>query len=133
MFFTYKYFNRIIESIELRLCKFLPDKAYLSFLYKLYMGKSINWEKPKSYNEKLNWLKIYYRNPLYTTLVDKLSVKQYVLDKVGGRYIIPTLQVYDNVKDIDIDKLPDQFVLKTTHSGDSLGVVICRDKSKFDL
>ena len=67
-----------------RLSKYLPDKVYLSYLYKLNIGKAINWKNPTTYNEKINWLKVYYRNPLYTTLVDKLSVKQYVANIIGG-------------------------------------------------
>ena len=81
-----KFFNKVRNSLEWRLSKYLPDKAYLSYLYKHYMGKPMNWENPITYNEKLNWLKIYYRNPLYTTLVDKLAVKQFVAERIGGGY-----------------------------------------------
>lgn len=95
------------------------------------MGYKLDWTKPRTFNEKLQWLKLYNRNPLYTALVDKYRVKQWVADKIGWEYIIPTLEVYKSVDDINPDKLPDQFVLKCNH--DSGSVVICRDKSTFDL
>lgn len=115
---------------EMGLLNFLDDKAYLKLMYKIHMGKSLNLEHPQTFNEKLQWLKIHDRNPLYTTLVDKYEVKKYVADKIGEQYIIPTLGVWDHFDDIDFDTLPDQFVLKCTH--DSGGLVICRDKSKLD-
>ena len=94
------------------------------------MGYKMDWKNPQTYNQKLQWLKIYDRNPLYTTLVDKCEVKKYVADKIGEQYIIPTLGVWDSFDDIDFDALPDQFVLKCTH--DSGGLAIVKDKSNFD-
>ncbi len=78
----------------------------------------------------MQWLKVNYRNPLYTELVDKYEVKQYVTDKIGEQYIIPTLGVWERFEDIDVDALPERFVLKCTH--DSGGLVIVKDKSQFD-
>lgn len=95
------------------------------------MPYRLNLSKPKSYNEKLQWMKLYDRNPLYTTMVDKYAVKEYVGNIIGQEYIIPTLGVWDSFDDIDFDSLPNQFVLKCTH--DSGGLVICKDKSKLDL
>lgn len=95
------------------------------------MGYKINLRNPKTFNEKLQWLKLYDHNPLYTTLVDKYAVKQWVAGKIGIQYVVPTLAVYDSAEDIDIEKLPNQFVLKCTH--DSGSVIICKDKSKFNL
>ena len=115
---------------EMGLLNFLDDKAYLKLMYKIHMGKSLNLDHPQTFNEKLQWLKIHDRNPLYTTLVDKYEVKKYVADKIGEQYIIPTLGVWNHFDDIDFDSLPDQFVLKCTH--DSGGLVICRDKSKLN-
>lgn len=109
----------------------MSDKFYLSVLWKMIMGYELDWEHPKTFNEKLQWLKLHDRNPLYTTLVDKYRVKQWVADKIGEQYVIPTLAVYNSVDEIDLDKLPNQFVLKCNH--DSGSVVICRDKSSFDL
>lgn len=111
--------------------KNVPDKIYLGILYKSIFRKKINWDNPKTFNEKLQWLKLYDRKPIYTTLVDKYSVKKYVADKIGEQYIIPTLGVWDKFDDINFDKLPNQFVLKCTH--DSGGLAICRDKTKFDV
>lgn len=83
-------------------------------------------------NEKLQWLKLYDRKPIYHTMVDKLLVKDLYGQLLGKEYIIPTLGVWDRFDDIDFDKLPNKFVLKTNHSGGNMGVVICKDKSKFD-
>lgn len=111
---------------------FLPDKMYLSLRYRCLMGHWINWKHPKTFSEKLQWLKVYGFKAEYTRLVDKLAVKDYVASKIGKKYIIPTLGVWDKVEDIDWDALPNQFVLKTTHGGGSCGVVICSDKANFD-
>lgn len=111
--------------------KSMPDKMFLKLLYRARMGKKLDLKNPKSFNEKLQWLKLYDRKPLYTTLVDKYEVKKYVKDLIGEEYVIPTLGVWDKFEDIDFDALPEQFVLKCTH--DSGGLVICRDKSKLDI
>lgn len=107
------------------------DEEYLKKIYKVRMGKDLNLESPKTFNEKLQWLKLHDRKPEYTTMVDKYEVKKYVADNIGEEYIIPTLGVWDNVEDIEFDKLPNQFVLKCTH--DSGSIVICKDKSKLDF
>lgn len=109
----------------------MNDKTYLKIIYRICMKKKLNLDNPKTFNEKLQWLKLYDRNPEYTNMVDKYEVKKYVADKIGEEYIIPTLGVWDKFEDIDFDKLPDQFVLKCTH--DSGGLVICKDKSKLDI
>ena len=96
------------------------------------MGHWIDWRDPKTFTEKLQWLKVYDYKPEYTQMVDKLAVKDYVAARVGKEYIIPTLGVWDKVEDIDWDSLPNRFVLKTTHGGGSGGVVICSDKTKLD-
>lgn len=108
------------------LSKFLPDKLYLELQFWVNTGKKLDLKNPKTFSEKLQWLKLYNRNPLYTTLVDKYAVKQYVADKIGEQYVIPTIGVWDRVEDIEWDSLPEQFVLKCTH--DSGGLVICKDK-----
>lgn len=110
--------------------KLFPDKFYLKCLYRDRLSKKLNLRNPQTFNEKLQWLKLYDRKPEYTMMVDKYAVKSYVAEKIGEEYIIPTLGVWDRFEDIDFDALPDQFVLKCTH--DSGGLVICRDKSKFD-
>lgn len=109
----------------------IPDKLYLQMLYRRVFNKKLDLENPQGYNEKLFWLKLYDRRPEYTTMVDKYAVKQYVADRIGEEYVIPTLGVWNKPEDIEWEKLPDQFVLKCTH--DSGGLVICRDKEKLDI
>lgn len=111
--------------------KYLSDKTYLKLKFKASMGKRLNLKNPQTYSEKLQWLKLYYRNPEYTPLVDKQLVKPYVADKIGEEYVIPTFGVWNDVDEIDFDALPNQFVLKCTH--DSGGLVVCKDKSKLDV
>ena len=108
------------------------DELYLKLLFYFMMGKHLDLQHPKTFNEKLQWLKLYNRRPEYTTMVDKYAVKDYVASKIGKEYIIPTLGVWDKPEQIEWDKLPNQFVLKTTHGGGNTGVVICKDKSIFD-
>lgn len=96
------------------------------------MNHWIDWKNPRTFTEKIQWLKIYNRETEYTRMVDKYAVKDYVAGIIGKEYIIPTLGVWDKLEDIDWDSLPEQFVLKTTHGGGSGGVVICKDKSSFD-
>ena len=109
----------------------MSDEFYIRTLWRMVMGYKLDLKNPKTFNEKLQWLKLYDHNPLYTTLVDKLRVKDWVAEKIGAHYVIPTLSVWESAEDIDISKLPDQFVLKCNH--DSGSVVICKDKAKFDL
>lgn len=111
--------------------RIIPDAIYLKLKFKKEMGRSLDLKNPLTFNEKLQWLKLYNRNPLYTTLVDKYAVKQYMSKLIGEQYIIPTLGVWENFEDIDFDKLPNQFVLKCTH--DSGSYVVCRDKSKLNI
>ncbi|MBQ4131506.1 MAG: glycosyl transferase [Clostridia bacterium] len=108
----------------------LPDKTHIKMRFKLKTGKKLNLENPQTFNEKLQWLKLYDRKHIYTTMVDKYEVKQYIAERIGEEYIIPTLGVWDSFDDIDFDALPNQFVLKCTH--DSGGLVICKDKNTFD-
>ena len=109
---------------------FIPDVKYVKTAYKIKFGKKLNLDNPQTYSEKLQWLKLYDRKPIYTTMVDKYEVKKYVADIIGEEYIIPTLGVWDKFEDIDFDSLPEQFVLKCTH--DSGGLVICKNKSDLD-
>lgn len=110
---------------------YLPDALYLKLLFKHRVGYKLNLDNPKTYNEKLQWLKLNDIHPEYTRMVDKVEAKKYVASIIGEEYIIPTLGVYESVDDIDFDKLPLQFVLKCTH--DSGGIVVCKDKSKLDV
>lgn len=105
----------------------MPTKPYLSLYYWSVFGKKLNLKSPRTYNEKLQWLKIYDQKPIYTTMVDKYLVKDYVANIIGSEYIIPTLGAWEKAQDIDFDSLPDKFVLKTTH--DSGGVKIVDKRS----
>lgn len=117
----------------LGLDKRISDKKYVKLQYRCYTGRKLNLKNPQLYSEKLCWMKLYDHNPLYTSLVDKLKVKDYVKQKIGTEYVIPTLAVWDMPEDILTDNLPNKFVLKDTCSGNNEGVVICRDKSRFDF
>ena len=108
-----------------------PDDVFLRHVYKAHFGKELDLENPRTFNEKLQWLKLYDRNPLYNSLVDKCEVKEHVARIIGEEFIIPTLGVWTRFEEIDFDALPDQFVLKCTH--DSASVAICRDKKHFDV
>ena len=109
----------------------IPDSVYLKMKFKKSMGYSLNLKNPQTFNEKLQWLKLYNRNPEYTMMVDKYAVKKYISKEIGDKYIIPTLGVWNSFDEIDFDSLPDKFVLKCTH--DSGGLIVCRDKSKLDM
>lgn len=108
----------------------MGDRFYLKIAYRIEMGKKLNLDHPQTFNEKLQWLKLYDRRPEYTRMVDKRGVKDYVSSRIGDEYLIPTLGVWENANEIDYDKLPEQFVLKCTH--DSGGLFICKDKSKIN-
>lgn len=109
----------------------VSDERFLKQLYFERMHCTLDLENPKSFNEKLQWLKLHDCNPEYTRMVDKCEAKRYVAERIGEEYIIPTLGVWNCFDEIDFDKLPEQFVLKCTH--DSGGNVIVRDKHALDL
>lgn len=122
-----------IQGLSTRgLLNWIPDEVYLKYAFKSKLGYDLNLENPQTFNEKLQWLKLYDRRPEYTVMVDKYLAKQYVADKIGEQYIIPTLGVWDSPDEIDFDKLPDQFVLKCNHNS-GLGMCICRNKSELDI
>ena len=108
----------------------MPDKTLIKLMYKSRMGKPLNLDNPRSFSEKLQWLKLYDRKPWYSTLVDKYEVRSYIEETIGKEYLIPLYGVWDDPDEIDFDGLPDQFVLKCTH--DSGSVIICQDKTKLD-
>ncbi len=108
----------------------MGDEAFLKLRFRAEMGYKLDLEHPRTYNEKLQWLKLYDRNPLYARMVDKYRVKEYVASLIGEEYIIPLLGVYNSFEEIDFEALPRQFVLKCTH--DSGSFYICRDKACLD-
>jgi len=136
-----KKWNKIIKYLKNPMAAFvklgsmgffnwMSDEIYLKIAYWTLIGKKLNLKNPKTFNEKLQWLKLHDRKNIYNTIVDKYEVKKYVADIIGSQYVIPMLGVWDKFDDIDFKKLPSQFVLKCTH--DSGGVVVCSDISKFD-
>jgi hypothetical protein len=121
------------KNFRLKLLKFLrfvPDSLMLKIEYKIKFKKSLNLRNPKTFNEKLQWLKLHNRKDVFTTMVDKYAVKDYVSNIIGEDFVIKTLGVWDRFEDINFDSLPDQFVLKCNH--DSGSVIVCRDKTVFD-
>jgi len=123
---------KIKKGLLFRMAPYIEDDAtFLKIKWKICMDYPLNLDNPKTYNEKLQWLKLHDRKPEYMTMVDKYEAKLYVSKIIGEDYIIPTIAVYNNVEAIDFESLPDQFVLKCTH--DSGGVVICEDKANLDI
>lgn len=110
----------------------MDDRKFLERAFKHYIGKELNLDNPQTFNEKLQWLKLYDRKPEYTTMVDKYRVRKYIAEKLGEEYLIPLLGVWDDPEEIDFDKLPNQFVLKCNHNS-GLGMCICKDKTKLDI
>lgn len=111
--------------------RLLPDKLFISYRFYKLMGYKMNWHDPKTFNQKLQWLKIHNRNLEYTILVDKYEVKKYISNIIGRQYVIPTIGIWDKFDEINYNDLPSQFVLKCTH--DSGGLVICQNKDKLDI
>lgn len=130
-----KIFNNpkkiLLYIIELPIFRLVPDKLFLKIKYNLLMKEKLNLNNPKTFNEKLQWLKLYDRKQEYINMVDKYGVKEYISKKIGKEYVIPTLGIWNDFDSIDFNKLPNKFVLKCTH--DSGGLVICTSKEKFDV
>ena len=125
--------RKILDYFLKRGARFIKDdKLFLSLRWWCCMRSKLDWEHPRTFSEKLQWLKLYDRQPLYTTLVDKVKVKEYVAKIIGEEYIIPTLGVWERAEDIDFDSLPNKFVLKCNHNSGG-GMCICTDKSKLDI
>lgn len=120
----------ILRLVKRCIMYVLPDKIYLQIQYKDILGKKLNINNPQSFNEKLQWLKLYDRNPIYTRFADKYEVKKVVSERIGEQYIVPTLGIWKEFETIDFEQLPNQFVLKCTH--DSGSAIVVRDKQQFD-
>ena len=121
----YRYTDKILKKSF-----FLPNITRMRLLFRFRHGYSLNLEHPRTYNEKLQWLKIHDRHKEYTNMVDKIEAKKYVASIIGEEYIIPTLAVFNSIEEINFDILPNQFVMKCTH--DSGGIVVCTDKYKLN-
>lgn len=123
------------EKIIIKLGKasrLIPDKLYLKAYYYNIFGQKLDLKNPKTFNEKLQWLKLHDRCPEYTVMVDKYKARDYIAEKIGEQYLIPLLGVWDNPDEIDFGKLPDQFVLKCNHNSGT-GMYICKDKQKLNV
>lgn len=128
-------FKRIIKDLYLEVYhtgvfNYIPDKIFIPFQYKFATGKTLDLQNPKTFNEKIQWMKLYDRNPLYPIIVDKYAVREYIKDRIGEEFLIPLLGHWKNTEQIDINKLPDSFVLKCNH--DSGGIAICKSKNTFE-
>lgn len=108
------------------------DERYLRLMYRMYLGKRLNLKNPRTFNEKLQWIKLYDRRPEYTMMVDKYAVREHVAKVLGEAYLIPLLGVWDDPEEIDFDTLPTQFVLKCNHNSGT-GMCICKNKAKLDI
>ena len=120
-----------MAEIVSKIQRIIPDKVYLSAKYYKHFHRLPNLRKPETFTEKIQWLKLYDRREEYITYVDKYLVKEYIAEKLGWEYIIPTLAVWSSIEEIDIENLPEQFVIKSTH--DSGSIIVCKDKKKFNL
>lgn len=129
---TYLHNPRLamLEQLGSNFWKRVSDEAYLKFEYRTYLGKKLNLNSPETFNEKIQWLKLYDRNPLYHQLVDKYLVRDYITNQIGAQYLVPLLGFWDSAETVNFDQLPQQFVLKPTHA--SGNVYICKDKAKMD-
>lgn len=125
---------KILKKAILKLSKIplfsLSTKRYLEILFEIRMDEKLNLENPQTYNEKIQWLKLYDHNPIYHCMVDKYYFKKMMGKMIGKKYIIPTIGIYNNAKEINFDELPEQFVMKCTH--DSGSVILCKNKKTFN-
>lgn len=126
--------DNIVKKALLKLSKKniikISDKTFLTWMGDIMLNQRLNIDNPTTFNEKMQYLKLYDRKEQYTKMVDKYEVKKYVSEMIGEKYIIPTIGVYNKFENIDFKKLPNQFVIKTTH--DSGSTIICENKSKLD-
>ncbi len=126
-------YERFVHFDAYGFYNWMKDEHYLKKAWKAKMepgGGTLNLNHPETFSQKLQWLKIHDRNPLYTVLADKYAVKDYITKRIGEEYVIPLLGVWEKFDGIDFDRLPEQFVLKCTH--DSGGVVIVKNKKELD-
>ncbi len=125
--------NKLIEQKEYELRKNLPEEKYPEYLQDWFYqrtGEFLDFDNPQTFNEKIQWLKLYDSTPIKTRLADKYLVRDWVKEKIGEEYLIPLLGVWEKFDDIDFDKLPDKFVLKANH-GSGWNIIVT-DKNKFD-
>lgn len=128
--------NKLIKKRDVRLkileiLKFIPDEMMIKLEYRLKIGKKLHLNPPVTFNEKIQWLKLNDRKPLYTKMVDKYEVREYIKEQIGEEYLVPIYGVWENIEDISFQKLPKSFVLKCTH--DSGSVILCENKDELNI
>ncbi len=124
--------NRNTRFLILKLLGFVPDRIMLKLQYKIKLGRSLNLNHPKRFTEKLQWYKINYRNPIMHRCVDKYGVRKFVESKGLSDILVKLYGHYKTINDVPFSSLPNSFVIKTTHGGGGLNVVVVPDKSKLD-
>lgn len=132
--FLTKVFNKKHWKAWIRgrgLFNYMDDCEYISMEFLDRMGYRIDLKNPKTFNEKIQWLKLYDRNPMYSTMVDKYEAKKYVAERIGDEYIIPTYGIWDRFDEISFANLPKQYVLKCTHDSGGLAIVRNADNVNF--
>jgi len=128
-----KHPSRIFLGILKHTRSWYSESIYLRLFYFFQMNQVLHLNPPHKFTEKIQWLKLHDRNPKHTMMVDKILVKDYVSEKIGGEIVTPLLAIYNSPDEIRTEELPNQFVLKTNHSGGNMGVVVCKDKTRFNL
>lgn len=126
-----KWKKAILYVMKSPIGHLIPDKPYLTIKMRILCGVKMDWDNPKTLNEKMQWIKLNDRKPDYTVMADKYAARDWIKERIGSDYLVPLYGVWNNAKEIDFDALPDKFVLKTTH--DSHGIVICKDKASLDI
>ena len=133
--FQHEFFLSIDKEMDKTLIEkykyFMDDRLFLERLFEFIVGYKLNLDTPRTINEKLQWIKLYDRNRMFCTWADKYAVKEYIKNKLGEQYVIPTLGVYERFSDIDFDSLPVEFVMKCTH--DSGSVLVCNTLASFNI
>lgn len=124
------FIRRVFHKLLCLSASLYSDEFFIKMRFYLVMGKKLDLKNPRTYNEKLQWLKLHDKRPEYTNMVDKIEAKNYVASVIGEEYIIPTIKIYNSIEEVNFDELPQQFVIKCSH--DSGGVVVCKDKDKLD-
>ena len=126
--------NKIFKTLGRNgLLGFIPDKLYLKIAFRFETGYNINFKHPRTYNEKLNWIKLYDRKEEYKLYADKYLVRYIVKDRIGESYLIPLIDVFDSYKEINFEKLPNKFVIKSTNGSGGTTNIICRNKNEINI
>lgn len=131
-------YKKILKNRDFRLkllswLWFIPDKMMIKLQYRIKTGRRLNLKNPKRYSEKIQWYKLNYKNPLLVQCVDKYDVREYVKSKELENILVPCYGVYDNVDEINWDKLPKQFVMKDTLGAGGFDVIVVEDKDRADI